>query len=371
MAVHEIRVDRSRPLGAEPGSGHNRWHPDVPPIVACRPGDDGILDTRDAVDGQIGPNSTADDVASHDSTLVHPLTGPIAVEGAEPGDLLVVDVLEVTPRPFGYTMIVPGFGFLRDEYPDPFLIRWEIEGPTAVSSDLPGVRVPGAPFLGTVGVAPSRGLLERIADREAALHQRGGTVALPTAAGAVPAGGRVAEEGLRTFPPRENAGNVDIKHLTAGARLLLPVWVPGALLSVGDAHFAQGDGESCGTAIEMSATVRLRVDVRTGAASHRGVAGLQFELPSQGTRVPGPRFATTGVPVRTDGSNESEDLTLAARSALRAMIDHLVAEYGFSRQQAYALSSVAVDLSVSEVVNAPNFLVSAFLPLGIFETSGP
>jgi formamidase len=212
--------------------------------------------------------------------------------------------------------------------------------------------------------------MTRITAREHDLLQRGGFVLPPDPASAVPAGDPIASEALRTIPPRENAGNVDIKQLSAGARLLMPVWVEGGLFSAGDAHFAQGDCETCGTAIEMSSTLRVRFDLRKGEAAERGLRDLQFSredyvVPPE-YQAPRRFFATTGIPVDRDGRNESEDLTLAARNALLNMIDHLTGEYGYTRQQAYALCSVAVDLKVSELVDVPNFVVSAFLPLDIF-----
>src|SRR5437879_3425050 len=257
MATHEIRIDRRLPLAAEPHTGHNRWHPDIPPVLRCEPGDEVVLDTRDTFDGGFDRNSTAKDVEQANFGLVHPLTGPVPVDGAE---------------------------------------------------------------------------------------------------------------GLRTIPPREHGGNVDIKQLTAGTRLLLPVWTGGALFSAGDAHFAQGDGESCGTAIEMAATLQVRLDLRKGQAAERGIRTLCFERDDPGPSEfspPRPYFATTGMCVGRDGRNEFEDVPLPARNALAAMIDHLGHEYGYSRQQAYAICSVAVDLKISQVVDVPNVIVSAFLPLDI------
>jgi formamidase len=370
MAAHEIRVDYSRPLTAEPEKGHNRWHPDIPPVVRCQPGDEVIMETRDALDLQITRDSTVDDVAGVNLNVVHPLTGPVYVEGAEPGDLLVCEVLEVAPPSFGFTVQIPGFGFLRDEFAEPHIVKWAIAEGWATSDDLPGVRIPGAPFMGTIGLAPSRELMGEVAAREQRALDAGGFVLPPESADAIPSDPAIAGEALRTIPPRENAGNVDIKHLSAGTRLLMPVWTGGALFSAGDAHFAQGDCETCGTAIEMNATLRVRFDLRKGTAAERGIRDLQFErddyvLPPE-YQAPRRFFATTGISVRKDGRNESEDVTVAARNALLNMIDHLTAEYGFSRQQSYALCSVAVDLKVSEVVDVPNFVVSAFLPLDIF-----
>jgi formamidase len=370
MATHEIRIDRSLPLVAQPETGHNRWHPDIPAVVRCHPGDEVVLETRDTFDGAFTADSTAKDVTGADFNLVHPLTGPVFVEGAKPGDILVAEILEVIPEPFGFTAQVPGFGFLRDDFPDPYLVRWELADGWATSPDLSGVRIPGAPFMGVIGLAPSRELMATIAAREADLAARGGIVLLPEATGAVPGDTAIAAEALRTIPPREHQGNVDIKQLTAGTRLLLPVWTEGALFSAGDAHFAQGDGETCGTAIEMAGTLRVRLDLRPGQAAERGIRSLCFErddhpAPSE-FQAPRRFFATTGICVSGAGRNEFEDLTLAARNAVANMIDHLGHEYGYTRQEAYAICSVAVDLKVSQVVDLPNVIVSAFLPLDIF-----
>jgi formamidase len=369
MATHEIRIDRRLPLAAEPHTGHNRWHPDIPPALRCEPGDEVVLDTRDTFDGAFDAGSTTKDVEQADFGLVHPLTGPVFVAGAEPGDLLVAEILEVVPQPFGFTLQVPGFGFLRDDFPDPFLVRWELADGWAASDDLPGVRIAGAPFMGVIGIAPSRALLAAATTREADVAMRGGVALPPDPAGAVPDDPAIADEALRTIPPREHGGNADIKQLTAGTRVLFPVFVDGALFSAGDAHFAQGDGESCGTAIEMAATLRVRLDLRKGQAAERGIRTLCFERDTPGPSElspPGRYFATTGMCITRDGRNEFEDLTLAARNALDAMIDHLGHEYGYSRQQAYAICSVAVDLKISQAVDVPNVIVSAFLPLDIF-----
>jgi formamidase len=366
LASHELRVDRSIPVREQPDRCHNRWHPDVPPALTCRPGDDVVLTARDAVDGQYTMASSHSDVPRADRSVVCPLTGPIRVEGAEPGDLLVVDVLEVVPSDFGYTAQIPGFGFLRQEFPAPFLVRWELGGGWAVSPDLPGVRIPAAPFMGTMGVAPSRRLLERITARERELAARGEDVALPEPRGAVPTVDRIAREGLRTKPPRENGGNLDVKQLVAGSRAMFPVWVDGALFSAGDGHFAQGDGEACGTAIETATTLRVRFDLHKGAAAAQGLRDVRFSGSRAGGRGrDGPYVATTGLSVYADDGGRAEDLTLAARNALRNMIRLLGADYGFTPQQAYALCSVAVDLRVSELVDAPNFVVSALLPLDV------
>jgi formamidase len=368
--THVVRIDRSKPLREEPHTGHNRWHPEIPAVLSVEPGDTVVLETRDALDGAVTPGSTTADLHRVDLDLVHPLTGPVFIRGAESGDVLEVHIVEITPQPFGFTTIVPGFGFLREFFPTPFLVKWTIDGGFAVSPDLPRVRIPGGPFMGVMGVAPSHELLARLTAREDDLLRRGGAVLPPNAQGAVPAGEPIASRSLRTIPPREIGGNFDIKQLTAGATLLLPVYVPGALFSAGDSHFAQGDGESCGTAVEMGATLTVRFGLRKGAAARRHSQRPQFERQDYFIdprfAVPHRFFATTGMPITRDDRNESENVTLAAQDALLNMIDYLVAERGYSREQAYVLTSVAVDLRISELVDVPNVVVSAFLPLDIF-----
>lgn len=367
MASYEIRVDHGRPVQDQPDRCHNRWHPDIPPVLSCRPGDEILLETRDAVDGQFTLRSTHADVVRIDRSIVHPLTGPARVEGAEPGDVLVVEVLEIAPASFGYTAQIPGFGFLADEFPEPFLVRWEIADGFATSPDLPGVRIPGEPFMGTMGVAPSRDLLEAVTRRERALKEQGEDVVLPDPRGAVPATEPVASEGLRTKPPRENGGNLDVRQMVAGTRILLPVWTEGGLFSAGDGHFAQGDGEACGTAIEMRATLRVRMDVRKGEATERDVRDVRFASPEAGSEArPRETFTTTGLCVYAEEGGRANDLTAAARNALRNMIEHLVHEYGYSRQHAYAICSVAVHLKVGEVVDSPNYVATATVPIDIF-----
>jgi formamidase len=364
MAVHEIRIDRSKTLLQEPATGHNRWHPDIPPLVRCEPGEEVLLETRDALDGQIGPGATADAVAATNLDVVHPLTGPVYVEGAEPGDVLEIEIVEVAPEPYGFTVQVPGFGFLRDQFPDPYVVHWDIADGWATSDTLPGIQIPGSPFMGTIGLSPGHELLATTTAREQALLDRGGVVLPPSPASAVPDDQRIAAEALRTIPPREQAGNVDIKQLGAGTTLLLPVGTPGGLFSAGDAHFAQGDGEACGTAIEMSATLRVRFGLQKGEAAVHGIRRSDYYLPPE-YAAPRRFYATTGISVTRDGENHSEDVTLAARNALLNMIDHL-GERGWNRQQAYVICSVAVDLKISQLVDVPNLLVSAFLPEDIF-----
>jgi formamidase len=366
--LKSIELDYSKRCAGEPTKGHNRWHPDIPPAIEVEPGEEVVIQTRNALDGEVTPSSKATDLLNVNLNLVHPLTGPVYVKGAEPGDLLEVNILNIESAPWGFTTIIPGFGFLRDLFLEPYVVHWNISDGYAESPDLPGVRIPGAPFMGTIGVAPSRKLRQEILLREEELRRRGGAVLGPEPDGAVPATEPVASEGLRTVPPRENGGNVDIKQLTAGVRLLLPTFTEGALFSAGDAHFAQGDSECCGTAVEMDCTLHVNFQVRKGEASRRNISFPIFERDDYfiSPEMAAPRrfMAVTGMCI-ADGVNESENATLAARHALLNMIQ-LLMERGWSREQAYCICSVAVDLKLSEIVDVPNFVVSAFLPLDIF-----
>jgi formamidase len=370
---HVVSIDPSKPLSEEPETGHNRWHEAIEPVVEVDPGDTVVYETRDAFDGQLNYESTAEDVENLDLSGVHPLTGPVFVKGAEPGDLLEVKLVAVEADPWeqwGYTVEVPGFGFLRDDFPEPYIVHWRLHGNEyAESEQLPGVRIRCNPHPGVLGLAPSVELRQRATEREGALAERGGFALLPDPEGAVPADGEIAREGLRTIPPRETAGNIDIKQLSPGTTVLLPVYAEGGLVSTGDVHYAQGDCEACGTAIEVRTRVHLRFGIRKGEAERRGIQDLQFFRDDYFIRpeLAAPRrfFATTGIGVHKDGTNESEDLSLSAKNALLNMIEHLETR-GFDRQQAYALCSVAVDLRISQVVDVPNLLVSALLPLDIF-----
>jgi formamidase len=337
---------------------HNRWHPDIEPAVTARPGDELTLECEDGLGGQITRASSHEDAGAIDLGVPHPLEGPVYVEGAEPGDLLDVEFLGFEPGDFGFTCIVPGFGFLADLFTEPYLVKWDVGREFATTPELPGVRIPAAIFPGVVGVAPSHELMAEIRGREEELKARGGAVAADAPEAAVPPEARA---GLRTIPPREIGGNLDIRQLVAGSRLLLPVHVRGALLSLGDVHYAQGDGESNGTGLEIAAAVTLRVGVVKNPS-------FRPRFPVYETPPEPPRrwLATTGMPVAPDGRNESMDLTLAARGALLDMIAYLTATHGFSRPAAYCLASVAVDLRLSEVVDVPNPVVSALLPRDIF-----
>jgi formamidase len=364
-----VSIDRKRPLHAEPRTGHNRWHPDIPPAVEVDEGEEVALQTRDAIDGHLNAKSTEADFASLPVGAIHPLTGPVLVKGARPGDLLEVEFVDIVPERWAFTAIMPGLGFLRDVMTTPFLVHWDIADGWATSRQLPRVRIPGGSFMGVSGVAPSRAQVDAWARREAELLAKGGLVFPPDAGGAVPASGPAATHGLRTLPPRENGGNFDVKQLTKGSRLLLPVAVDGALFSTGDAHFAQGDGEVCVTAVEMAATCVVRFRVHRGEAERNRIRWPRFQ---RSDYFIDPRFAapqrfvaTMGMPVDDQGVNQGENLTLACRNALLNMIA-LLQERGYTREQAYCICSVAVDLRISNVVDVPNYVVSALLPEDIF-----
>ena len=366
---------------------HNRWHHDIKPVATAKQGDVVTFGTRDAFDDGLTRQSSAKDIAGLNLNLVHPITGPLFVEGAEAGDVLAVELVDVNPDKFGYTIIVPGFGFLRDLFTEPFLVRWDLTRNGATSPDLPGVKIKLDGFLGTVGVAPGPDQTVAWKKREGDLAAAGGVALPPQPTQALPASvcgesGSAKDLCLRTIPPRENGGNMDIKQMQVGTTMLFPCYVRGCLLSIGDVHFAQGDGEVSGTAIEMGATVKVKVSVRKGMAKQ--VKTVHYEGGKQLHRItPNKFYATVGYPLKGEGvippthkyldgtklaglTNLSEDITLAARDALIHMIDWLVANKGLSREQAYCLSSVAVDLRIGNVVDVPNFAVSAILDLGVF-----
>jgi len=296
---------------------HYAWDNSLEPLLEIDPGEIVIFQTRDASDRTVTPDTRPEDLPIQREFRGHPLTGPVRIHGAEPGDTLEVEILELRPGAYGWTRFAPGRGLLPDDFETGFLQIWDLtRDPTPFR---PGIRVPLEPFLGVMGVA-------------------------------------LAEPGSHsTMPPRRNAGNIDTKQLTAGSHLFLPVLVPGALFSCGDGHAAQGDGEVCVTAIECEMMATLRFGLRKGAAP----AELQYETPGPLA----PRTNTAGYYATT---GHSPDLLEAARQATRQMIGYLTERHGFTREEAYILCSVAVDLRISEVVDAPNWVVSALLPKSIF-----
>jgi len=245
-----------------------------------------VLETRDSVDGQVEPDTSAADLAHLDTGLVYPLTGPVFVKGAEPGDMLEVEFLDIVPQPTAFSVIIPGMGFLRDIMTRPFVVHWKIRDGWATSAEIPGVRIPGGSW------ASPAWRRRRKSSRNGPSASSAPSMPAPSwchrgRPARVP-GGRCGIEGLRTIPPRENGGNIDVKQLTEGAKLLLPVFMEGALFSTGDAHFAQGDGEVCITAVEMSATVAVRFKIHKGLAARRtfAVHAQRLLCRSQDCRAP-------------------------------------------------------------------------------------
>ena len=293
------------------------WDNGVAPILEISPGDLVTLDIQDGGGGQVTPSSRSEDIPSLDFTRVNPVTGPIFVKGASPGDALEVSLLEFRPKDWGWTAIIPGFGLLADRFSAPYLKIWEVDPNSDFVPFSDRITIPLRPFPGTIGVA-------------------------------------LDEPGTHSVvPPRKNGGNMDIRHLTAGTRLLLPVWVEGALLSIGDTHAAQGDGEVCGTAIECPMEMLVRVDV---------VKGAHLETPEYITRGPlaedgSGAYVTTGI-----GPDAFQD----ARDAVLHMIERLSSRFGLTGEEAYCLVSVAGDLRISEIVDQPNWVVSCVMPRSIF-----
>lgn len=366
----------------------NRYHPAIPPVTRAKPGDMIVLHARDALDSDLNLGSNADDLAALDLNLVHPMTGPVHIEGAKRGDVLAVTLIDIAPDEYGYTVIVPGFGFLRDIYTEPYLVNWKLSRTHAVSDQMPGVKVPYEAFLGSVGVLPGEPETKAWLAREAALAKAGGVALPPQPVGALPAAicgpkGKHKDACLRTIPPRENGGNMDVQQMQVGTTLLLPCFIDGCGLFVGDVHYAQGDGEVSGTAIEMGAVVTLRTEIRKGLGSV--IKGPEVEGGSQIKNMEPSRFyQTIGLPLKKAGEvpaphtylesekikgleNLSEDLTLAARDALIKMIAYIQRSHGLDAEQAYILASVAVDLRVGQVVDVPNYVVTAVLNMDVFD----
>ena len=290
---------------------HHDWDADRDPVLRVEPGDVVRFECLDATGGELAPGTTVEDVRARESPG-HAMTGPVAIDGLEPGDGLAVDLLAVETGDWGVTYVYPderGVGFLPDAAPDGAIHHWELDGEFATFE--PGIEVPVEPFPGNLGLAPAEG----------GPHS--------------------------TTPPRNVGGNLDTRHLVAGSRLELPVEVPGGQFSIGDGHAAQGDGGVCVTAIECPTTVDVRFEVLDDAP-----AAPRFETPGGGHWREGPALGTTGV---------GPDLETAAREALSAMLDRLETR-GLDRERAYMLCSVAADLQLSQVVNDPNRTVTCRLP---------
>ncbi len=299
---------------------HFGWDHSIPPIKTIAPDTTLEFECLDSSAGQLSAQSTVDDVVALDFGKVNPVTGPIYVDGAEPGDILQIELVSFRPSGFGWTANIPGFGLLADQFTDAALKVWKYDAdtlrPALFSAD---ARVPLKPFAGTIGLA-------------------------------------LAEPGLHSVvPPRRMGGNLDIRDLAAGSVLYLPVEVAGALFSIGDTHAAQGDGEVCGTAIESPMSVTVKLDL----IKNQPLAMPRFTTPGPVTR----HLDADGYEVTT---GIGEDLMQGARCALSGMIDHLCATRGLSATDAYMLCSVCGDLRISEIVDQPNWVVSFYFPRTVF-----
>ncbi len=316
MQAHSIHA-----AGGE--HAHSVWDNSIEPVLELEPGADVTLEALDASGGQLDASSQASDVAGLDFARVNPVTGPVFVKGAQPGDVLEVQILDLRPADWGWTAIIPGFGLLADDFPDPWLRISAIDARQRRVDFGDGVTLPFEPFPGTIGVAP-------------------------------PEPGRHS-----VVPPRRWGGNMDIKHLRAGTTLLLPIGVQGALFSVGDTHAAMGDAEVCGTAVEAAMDITVRLDVRRDGE----LPAPQYAVaPGELARVETPGYhVTTGV---------ADDLMQAARDATRAAVDHIARRRDGDEQEAYALVSVACDLRIHELVDAPNWVVGCFIPETLFDGEG-
>jgi acetamidase/formamidase len=304
----------SRTHVLDPSLIHHSWDRDLAPVLTIGSGDVVQAELLMAGDGQVSETSTASDVV-WDFDRIYNLIGPIAVEGAAPGDTLEIEILELTPGAWGWTAIMPELGLLPADFSEPYLKIWDLRGgESAPLCD--GVTVPFRPFLGTIGVAPD------------------------------------APGPISPFPPHAGGGNMDNRHLVAGSTLWIPVLCERALLSFGDPHAAQGDGEVCVSAIECPMTASLRVTLRTQRST-----GPSFRVPASAQATPGDYHGTMGI---------SEDMFEGARVAVRAMIAWLVSEHGMSREDAYVLCSVAGDLHIHELVDAGMWNVGLSLPLHVF-----
>jgi acetamidase/formamidase len=295
---------------------HFGWDHSIPPVRTIAPGETILFECPDAAGGQLSPQSGVEDIARLDFSLINPVVGPVFIDGAEPGDALKVTFGDFAPSGFGWTANIPGFGLLADQFTAPALHIWsyDTQGMTpAVFSSI--ARVPLKPFTGTIGLA-------------------------------------LAEPGRHSIvPPRRTGGNLDIRDLSSGAVLYLPVEAKGALFSVGDTHAAQGDGEVCGTAIESPMSVTLTFDLVKGA-----------DLASPRFTTPGPVTGHLDVKGYEVTTGVGPDLMIGAREAVSRMIDLLGAEHGLSPIDAYMLCSVCADLRISEIVDAPNWVVSCYFP---------
>lgn len=387
--IKKVEVTKTGDHCVDDKNCFNRYHPAIPAVANANVGDLIVLHTRDALDAEFTLNSIPDDLATVDLGLVHPMTGPVTINGAKRGDAIEVEIVDIAPDEYGYTVIVPGFGFLRDLFTEPYIVNWRLTRLGATSPEMPGITVPYEAFPGSIGVMLGEPEIAMIKAREADLAGAGGVVLGPSAGGALPASvcgenGSHTADCLRTIPPRENGGNMDVQQMQIGTRILFPCFIDGCGLFAGDIHYAQGDGEVSGTAIEMGTVTTLRVTkIHPGKGSSLDMPatiGNDQIIDMEPTRF----YQTIGIPLKGKGEippshqylggepianleNLSEDLAVAARHALVQMIDYIVAEHGLTREQAYILCSVAVDLRVGQVVDVPNYIMTAVLNLDVFD----
>lgn len=392
MPKNLFPLDSAKPFPDQETVGHNRWHPDIPAIQTVQPGDTFRVDCREWFDGDIHNDDSADDIRDAPLNKVHALSGPFRIEGAKPGDLLVVDILDVGPIPqeegplagqgWGYTGIFAkknGGSFLTDQFPDAYKAVWDFTGQTATSRHIPGVRFTGIIHPGLMGTAPSHELLGKWNQREAALiatdPERVPPLALPPEPDHAILGSltgadfdRVAGEGARTAPPRENGGNQDIKNLSKGTRVFYPVYVDGANFSVGDLHFSQGDGEItfCG-GIEMGGFIDFHVDVIKDGMAKYGVTENAIFMPGNVEPQYSQWLAFSGTSVTLEGEQRYLDSQLAYQRACLHAIDYLTT-FGWSPEQAYLLLGAApIEGRFSGVVDIPNACATVYLPTEIFD----
>jgi formamidase len=385
-----VKVHLTKPMSKQEIPGHNRWHPDIPAVISVKPGDVFRIECKDWTDGQIKNDDDPTDIKDVKLSVVHVLSGPIHVEGVEPGDILVVDLLDVGTLPgdeWGFTGIFDrgnGGGFLTDHYPKAAKAIWDLQGIFASSRHIPGVKFAGIPHPGLIGCAPSQELLNRWNSREKALVDSNAgpkwkpqippLAALPNPENAMLGRlkgadfERVAAEGARTVPPREHGGNCDIKNLSKGSRIYFPVYVSGGKLSMGDIHFSQGDGEIsfCG-AIEMSGYIDLHVDIIKGGMAKYSMVNPIFK--------PGPvepRYSEflvfEGISVdEFTGEQYYLDAHVSYRNACLNAVNYLK-KFGFTGEQAYLLLSCApIEGRLSGVVDIPNACATLALPTAIFD----
>lgn len=379
-----IKVDLNQPATSNE-QVHNRWHPDIPMACWVNPGDDFILETYDWTAGAIGNNESADDIRDLDLSIVHYLSGPVGVKGAEPGDLLVVDLLDLGAKeeaPWGFNGFFSknnGGGFLTDEFPSAQKAIWDFHGIYTSSRHIPGVRFAGQIHPGLIGCLPSKDLLNTWNSREQALIDTNPTRVPPLAnppktetahMGQLQGEARdkAAAEGARTVPPREHGGNCDIKDLSRGSRIFFPVYVDGAGLSVGDLHFSQGDGEItfCG-AIEMAAGwVHMKVQLIKGGVEKYGIKNPVFK-PSPLVPNYNDYLIFQGISVDQSGGQHYLDANIAYKNACLNAIEYLK-KFGYSGAQGYAiLGSAPVQGHLSGVVDIPNSCATLWLPTQIFD----